>query len=133
MACFFLAGVDKVRYESAVTELNNDFVQGTDVYPKSVPEMMALLSNRREDKGKGKAPGSNHDGDNEASFGQVGDKRTCFRCRKKGHIARDCPEKTDTDGGSVASSGGRSRQRTGWNGMSVAEQALGGGLGWSEG
>jgi hypothetical protein len=28
-ACLFLAGSDQARYQGAINELNNDFVQGT--------------------------------------------------------------------------------------------------------
>jgi hypothetical protein len=49
LACVFLAGVDKTRYEKAVNKLNNDFILGAVSCPDDIPGMMSLLSNRQDD------------------------------------------------------------------------------------
>ena len=95
MACLFLAGVDRDRYKTAINDLNNDFVQGTVSYPDDVPAMLALLSNRREEGKSFQKYHEMRDGVGlETSFVQV-DRRRCYVCKKRGHIARVCPNRDD--------------------------------------
>ena len=95
MACLFQAGVDRGRYKTAINDLNNDFVQGTVSYPDDVPAMLALLSNRREEGKSFQKYHEMRDGVGlETSFVQV-DRRRCYVCKKRGHIARVCPNRDD--------------------------------------
>ena len=95
LACLFLAGVDRDRYKTAINDLNNDFVQGTVSYPDDVPAMLALLSNRREEGKSFQKYHEMRDGVGlETSFVQV-DRRRCYVCKKRGHIARVCPNRDD--------------------------------------
>ena len=40
LACVFLAGVDRDRYETVIQELHNDFQLGVDHYPESPEDML---------------------------------------------------------------------------------------------
>jgi hypothetical protein len=121
LACLFLAGVDRNRYKSVIDELNNEFVLGKEIYPKDVPGMLKLLTNRRG-AGGDKNVDAIRDGIG-VSFAQTGkryDNYRCHNCGKKGHIRRDCPKKkknnTPSDGGGNDSdSVGSDNRSTSWN------------------
>ena len=57
--------------------MNNNYLSGNDLYPKSVVAAMTYLSHFSSDE-------------NGVTFAQYGDNRTCYRCGEKGHIAADC-------------------------------------------
>jgi hypothetical protein len=90
LACVFLAGVNKGRYEKAMNELNNDFLLGAVSYPEDVPAMISFLSNRQE-QGKYQ-PQPDRDTDTEVpSF--VQETKICYCCGKKGHTSFTCPSR----------------------------------------
>ena len=95
LACLFLGGCDRGRFEKTIDDLNNDFVAEKDSYPKDVESMQQLLENRRGGGGRNKQADALMDGLRATSFVQQDFHRNkkCFHCGKKGHIARDCPEK----------------------------------------
>ena len=78
-------------------DLNNSFLSGNDNYPKTIDEALSLMMHYQDGKGKVKnetmisrdeeIPASG----NATSFAQVAEKRTCFKCGKKGHIKANCP------------------------------------------
>ena len=47
LACLFLNGADKSRYESLVYGVMNDYVKGLDTYPKTLQDVFALLTKTR--------------------------------------------------------------------------------------
>jgi hypothetical protein len=47
IVCLFLGSVDRGRYKAAIDELANAFTLGNNNYPKDIPEMVSMLSNRR--------------------------------------------------------------------------------------
>jgi len=110
LACIFLAGVDKSRYGGAIDDLNNEFVLRSVRYPGDVPSMMALLSNRRGDRGGNKYVDAMRDGTGDVytgsfaqyeeemrmSFAQHKEDKCCYCCGEKDHIATFCPKRKDT-------------------------------------
>ena len=47
LACLFLNGADKTRYESLVDGVMNDYVKGLDTFPKTLKDVLALLTETR--------------------------------------------------------------------------------------
>jgi hypothetical protein len=98
LACLFLAGVNRHQYKDAIDELNNDFLLEKVNYPKDVPTMLAMLSNRRGGQKENKRLDAMNDGvPITTSFAQgIPNKKkniTCLKCGKKGHYANECPNK----------------------------------------
>jgi hypothetical protein len=90
IACLFLGSVDHGRYKAAIDELANDFTLGNNNYPKDIPGMVSMLSNR--------CGGSANKRIDElkdgifTSFHQSGTKK-CSYCKKSGHTVDECSRK----------------------------------------
>jgi hypothetical protein len=92
-ACLLLGNADRERYKEVIDELANDYSLGNDNYPKDAASMVAMLSNQHGTGSSTKKIDAMKDGVF-TSFGQAdySDAR-CSICKKKGHFARNCPEK----------------------------------------
>jgi hypothetical protein len=101
LACVFLAGVSRERYNTVINEMNNAFLLGKMTYPSDTTAMLTLLSNHRGNGGTSKQEQALRDGVAEGnSFQQDQDDDQneypdikCFNCHKKGHYAGDCKQK----------------------------------------
>ncbi len=96
LACVFLAGVDRKRYGRLVNDLNNAFLAGQKNHPTTVEGAMTMLSHYTNEK-----PRQNEYGKLvETSFLQSGGNSRgirCYRCGKRGHIARNCTDESSDD------------------------------------
>jgi hypothetical protein len=100
LAVLMLNGVNGTKYNDLKRSMKENFVTGTSTYPGSPEAVLRILNayqplegwgKRRQDTGTGIEEG--------AMFAQTeGDnlwktKVNCHNCSKKGHIARECPER----------------------------------------
>ena len=102
MACAFLVGSDRDRYGKLVEDLENDHIQGSDKYPKTLTNAYSLLVHwKQSPKNLMRALGGNNDGlaftnAHESEAGEKGNKVfpdiKCHNCNKMGHYAGDCRE-----------------------------------------
>lgn len=101
-AVAFMLGCDRTRYGRLIEDLENDYLQGENKYPKTISEAYNLLTNWKQERNGWRAPST--DG---VAFTNIDDKVkiprsgkahiTCHRCEQKGHYASECPDKP-TDG-----------------------------------
>ena len=107
MALIYLKGANPRKAGELLDDMANEYAMGINKYPKTVDEAIELVGcykpQKPKDKRKSGGGGdkSSQDGDsgdgtsNDKSFGQQGGKPRnpnieCFRCGKKGHIAKFC-------------------------------------------
>ena len=111
-AVAFLVGADRVRYSHLVENMENDFLQGWNNYPKTVSGAYHLLTNWKQDPRhalrKVEAVGDgvsfynvdDEDGTTLNNNSKNGARKRpkgkanimCHRCQKKGHYAKECEE-----------------------------------------
>jgi Reverse transcriptase (RNA-dependent DNA polymerase)/Zinc knuckle len=95
LACAFLLSSDRTRYGKLIEDLENNYIQGVDKYPKTLNDAYSLLLYWKQDpRNYNKGVGSDSDG---VAFLQNTEKEkkeiTCYSCGEKGHIAPNCPKK----------------------------------------
>jgi Zinc knuckle len=113
-----------------IDELGNDYTLGNNNYPRDIPGVMTMLSNRRGGGGNKKIVDYMKDGVvyTSTSFGQTEfkTKKRCYRCGKKGHLANRCTEKDGTEGKNSFSKG----QGNPWANKSDSDSVSSGPKGW---
>jgi hypothetical protein len=97
LACLFLNGVDRERFQQVVNNLNNDFIRRKISYPEDAAGMLHLLSNHRGNTGgPSKQLEALQDGVISTSFTQTGatarnkQNRKCNYCGVFGHLEETC-------------------------------------------
>ena len=122
LAVAFLLRADRVRYGRLLEDLENDFLQGQDRYPKTLTAAFSLLTNwkqasdhannptpndgvsflntdERDQNDEGPDTALTTDGEQKNAYkGKNFDKAkvTCHRCGEKGHYAPECDQKRQT-------------------------------------
>ena len=88
LACLFLNGADKSRYESLVDGVNNNYVKGLDTFPKTLQDAFALLTETRCRKiTKSTIEGSSFA---QGQGGGGGHAPACWGCNEEGIVLSEC-------------------------------------------
>ena len=126
LACVFIAGVDKKRYGVVAEELNNQFLQGNENYPKTVEAAMNVMSHRMDyenkNRDRNKKQGNYDNSPSITSFSSYQSNksnkhknRKCKHCGGKGHFNNECPNRETNN----------PPPRAAWNGFQAhAKQAF---------
>jgi hypothetical protein len=105
-ANIFITGADRVRYGSLITSLQNEYLNGSDRYPKTLSDAYNRLTYWREPKSATRHVSSSdgvtfaHTSDEKDGVALVNDSKTktprskehitCHKCGEKGHYANQC-------------------------------------------
>ena len=90
LAYLFMEGVQKI-YKPILNDIENDYTVGHDNYPKNIEDALEILT-----VFGGKFNNPKKPRESEIQFMQKTEmmqKGLCFKCKRKGHKAQDCPAK----------------------------------------
>lgn len=104
LALLFLSNADGYRYKKLCDNLANQYLMGSDNYPKTLEQAVKLLNNYRSGIPKYRPKGGRSD--ENVAFVQGGEEKKkkdkshieCYNCHEKGHYASECPSKGTEDG-----------------------------------
>ena len=100
-ANWFILHADRHRYGSLITSLQNDYLNGTDNYPKTITDAYSRLTNWKDPSGNSRSNnnnagvaftnvGSNNNNGNGGNKNKNKDHVTCFNCQQQGHYSNEC-------------------------------------------
>ena len=100
LACAFVINCDLRRYGRLIEELENDYTEGNDNYPRNMVKYYQLLNEYNQWNPRATLPESSgvaflQQGNNNKSAQRTTEwkkKATCHNCGQKGHIRPECPE-----------------------------------------
>jgi hypothetical protein len=103
LACAFLHSADRKCYGKLIEDLENDYIQKNNKYPKTLVEAYNLLIHWKQDpKNLMRILGSTSNGvaftnvreeQRTTTNGQDNSRITCWNCREMGHYSSSCPNK----------------------------------------
>ena len=110
-ANWFILHADRHRYGGLITNLQNDYLTGTDNYPKTITDAYSRLTNWKDPMGSSRNNNNNGtgvafanvDGNNNGNSTNKNKKNkdhiTCFNCQEQGHYSNECNKpKVDRNG-----------------------------------
>jgi Zinc knuckle len=116
IAVMFMLGADRGRYGKLIVDLENQYLQGQDNYPRNLNAAYNLLLNYKQWERRIPQAGAPNDGVTFTNIGDVGDdghsegnvnaitdkkskdksKIVCHKCKQKGHYANECTNEHHT-------------------------------------
>ena len=117
LATAYLLGSDRARFGKLIDDLQNNFLQGTDNYPKTLVDAHSLLLHWKHDNNNSNSA-QQQATTTGVAFAQTGstDKShiQCFKCKKYGHYSNNCPNQDadDDNGGDDNNGGGGTTSKT---------------------
>jgi hypothetical protein len=91
LAMLMLDGANMTRFREMKEDMDLDYAKGQDTYPTTRNGVLRLLNSKNNTVVKGPVvPRHESPGEDNMVFAQSSDCRKCFRCKKPGHIAKDC-------------------------------------------
>lgn len=97
LAFIFMDGTDKKVFGPLLKDLNSDYALGNAMYPKTVEDALQVLTIYIKKHG-GSSGNPKEESDKIAlGFAQESRKIICWKCKKEGHLKRECPQHNQTD------------------------------------
>ncbi len=93
LLCMLLRGVDQSRYSKLKDDLSNNTTKGVDNFPKTMVEMLQLMSKYKV-PARAQCIKENNQGVGFVQEGKVMNTKNieCWHCSKKGHYQSNCPK-----------------------------------------
>ncbi len=90
LAALMLSGTNGAKYNDLKRNMKENFVTGTCRYPESPEAVLRILNAYQPPAGWNRKKQDTKGGDDSWKA-----RINCHKCRKKGHIARECPKKEE--------------------------------------
>jgi Reverse transcriptase (RNA-dependent DNA polymerase) len=114
LATAYIMGADRSRYFTYLRSLENSFLDGNNLYPKTLQQAVNVLTNRKSEASvqvtttngvaftQADDPPDDQNGTTLATDGSAGKKKSlqhiqCVKCKQFGHYANKCTTDTSTD------------------------------------
>ena len=100
LAFMFMDGANKKIYGALMRKLHDDHSLGDAKFPDTIEEALQVLSMKGTKSLKQRGKSDVDEGTRDLSFTQMSKtqlrkKGLCFKCGKKGHMAKDCPKEDE--------------------------------------